>query len=128
MNYSDGGFAFFAFFTSGIFLFILGMLIVTMVANWKVYEKAGVAGWKALIPILNMWEMLKIAGLNPLMILLMFVPIVNGFIGIYFAFKFVESYGFGVGGFILYMIAAPFMTLYMGFSSEVEYVGNYYEG
>jgi hypothetical protein len=99
-----------------------------MVANWKVYEKAGVAGWKAIVPILNLWEMLKIAGLNPLMILLMFVPIVNGFIGIYFAFKYVESFGFGVGGFILYMLFSPIMTLYMGFSQEVQYCGNYYEG
>ncbi|MCH4890819.1 hypothetical protein EZV73_24785 [Acidaminobacter sp. JC074] len=127
MNYSGAELGAFAFFSSGFFLLWLGMIVVSIIAMWKVFEKADVDGWKSLIPFLNIWEMLKISGLNPLFILLLLVPLINGVIGIYFAYKFVESYGFGIGGFLLYFFFTPFFMLYMGFSSEVEYVGNYYE-
>jgi len=127
MNYSGADLGIFAFFSSGIAALWLGMVVVSIIAMWKVFEKANVAGWKSLIPFLNIWEMLKISGLNPMFILLLLIPFVNGILGIYLAFKFVESYGFGFGGFLLYFFFTPFFMLYMGFSSEVEYVGNYFE-
>lgn len=118
----------FGFLTGGMLMFMLGFAIVILVAHWKVFEKAGVEGIKAIIPILNTWEMFKIAGLNPLLILLMLIPGVNGIIAIFLAYKFTESYGFSVGGFLLYIFFTPLVALYMGFSDNVEYVGNYYEG
>lgn len=48
---------------SGFFLFIwLAIVIVAIVAMWKVFEKAGVEGWKAIIPVYNTYVLAEISG------------------------------------------------------------------
>ena len=113
-------------FFGGYMLFVLAIAVVGIIANWKLFEKANVEGWKSIIPILNIWEIIKISGLNPFYILLFLLPFVNGIFSIYLGFKYVESYGFGFGGFLLYMFFNPIMILYMGFSDDVTYTGTYY--
>lgn len=44
---------------SPIFSFIF--LVLLIVAVWNIFEKAGVAGWKALIPIYNIYVSFQIA-------------------------------------------------------------------
>lgn len=66
---------------SGVFLLIwLAVVVVMVVSMWKVFEKAGVEGWKAIIPVYNFWVLCEIAG-RPgwwsLVVLLSFVPLVN---------------------------------------------------
>ena len=39
----------------------LAMTIILIVAQWKVFEKAGEKGWKSLIPIYNIYTMFIIA-------------------------------------------------------------------
>jgi len=41
---------------------ILIYCIVVLTAWWKMFEKAGIEGWKALIPFYNMWILAEIAG------------------------------------------------------------------
>lgn len=36
--------------------------VVMVISLWKIFEKAGVEGWKAIIPIYNNWVMAEIAG------------------------------------------------------------------
>lgn len=45
-----------------LLLIVVILLGISLVAEWKVFEKAGVAGWKALIPIYNTWLLAEIAG------------------------------------------------------------------
>ncbi len=48
---------------SGVFLIIwLAVAAVMIVSMWKIFEKAGVEGWKAIIPVYNGWVMAEIAG------------------------------------------------------------------
>lgn len=55
-------FGLFALF-SGFFLFVwLILLVVAVVALWKVFEKAGVEGWKAIIPVYNTYVLAEISG------------------------------------------------------------------
>lgn len=42
-----------------IFLFVIAILLI--VALWKVFEKAGEQGWKALIPVYSSYMLYKIA-------------------------------------------------------------------
>ena len=54
-----GGF----FLFSGIWLGVTLILVVlTYVAMWKIFVKAGQPGWKALIPIYNFWTLCEIVG------------------------------------------------------------------
>ncbi len=39
----------------------LGLAIFSLVCMWKIFEKAGEAGWKCLIPIYNIYIFFKIA-------------------------------------------------------------------
>ena len=48
-------------------VFVIAMLVfyvLTVIAGWKIFEKAGEKGWKALIPIYNLYIMYKIVGMT----------------------------------------------------------------
>lgn len=92
----------------------LVVAVITIVALWKVYKKAGYEGWETLIPIYNLVIMFKIAGLSPWNILLLFVPFVNIYIVfrlyINLAHKFGKSTAFGVGIVFLSIVFLPLMA------------------
>lgn len=66
-----------AFAGSSFLLFYLGILAVTFLISWKVYEKAGKPGWAAIVPIYNIIVLLEIVGKPLWWIVLFFVPIIN---------------------------------------------------
>lgn len=45
-----------------LIVFALIFWVISVVALWKVFEKAGEKGWKALIPFYNYWVLCEIAG------------------------------------------------------------------
>ncbi len=48
---------------SGFFLVLwLVVVVIAVVSMWKIFEKAGVEGWKAIIPVYNGWVLAEIAG------------------------------------------------------------------
>jgi TctA family transporter len=57
----------------GIFGLIFWVIIA--IALWKVFTKAGYAGWLAIIPIVNIFVLVKVGGLSAWWGLLYFVPI-----------------------------------------------------
>lgn len=65
-----------------MFLYIISIAIgvLTIVANWKLFSKAGQAGWKSLIPIYNVVTLFKVAGISPWWILCYLAAIIP-FIG-----------------------------------------------
>ena len=47
----------------------LVVMVLNIIAMWKIFTKAGQAGWKCLIPIYNSVVLFKIAGISPLWVL-----------------------------------------------------------
>ena len=50
-----------------LILFAIIMIVVAVViviGNYKFYQKAGVEGWKAIVPFYNSWVLVEIAGLE----------------------------------------------------------------
>lgn len=45
-------------------LFLLVYYVLLVIAEWKIFTKAGEAGWKSLIPIYNLYVLYKIIGLS----------------------------------------------------------------
>ena len=99
----------------GIFAVVWLALVVLMIAAmWKVFVKAGEPGWAAIIPIYNLYILIKIAGKPGWWILLFFVPFVNFIVAIIVmiavAHHFNKGTGFGLGltllGFIFFPILA----------------------
>ena len=63
-----------------ILIFILAIYILMSLTLKKVFEKAGVEGWKALVPGLNFVEICKLIGQPTSHAAWMLFPIVNIFI------------------------------------------------
>ena len=96
--------------------------ILTLIAMWKIFSKAGQGGWKVLIPIYNVYTLCKIADGNGWKFLLFLVPIVNVVYAIMLNFRLAKSFGKGIGfGFGLLFLSTIF-TLILGFGSA-SYVG-----
>jgi hypothetical protein len=78
----------------------LFLWLVTVMAMWKTYQKAGVPGWGALIPIYNLYLLLKIVGRPGWWLLLYLIPLVNIVIALVVyidvAHAFTKSTAFGV--------------------------------
>ncbi|MCR5207547.1 MAG: DUF5684 domain-containing protein [Eubacterium sp.] len=100
----------------------LAISILYIIAMWKLFEKAGEEGWKALIPFYNAYTLVKIAYGNGIMFLLLLIPVVNFvFIFIYMinlAKAFGKSSGFGIG----LVFLAPIFMMILGFGSD-QYIG-----
>ncbi|MFT5802872.1 MAG: signal peptidase I, partial [Nonlabens sp.] len=63
-----------------VLLFLIFSYILVCVTLYKVFPKAGVDGWKALVPGLNFIEWCKIIGRPAWWAALLLIPIVNIFI------------------------------------------------
>ena len=101
---------------------MLAICVLTIVALWKVFVKAGKPGWASLIPFYNTYCLYDIAWGNGWLILLTFVPCVGAIFGIIMLFKLAKAFGQGTGfGFGLLFLNTIFILI-LGFGSS-EYVG-----
>lgn len=64
---------------AGIGIFALAFYILMVVALWKIFVKAGEAGWKSLIPIYNVYVFCKIIRVN-FWIYVLLIPVILGVI------------------------------------------------
>jgi hypothetical protein len=85
---------------------MMAIMVVFIIALWKVFAKAGQPGWAVLIPIYNAYILLKIAGRPGWWILLFMIPFVNIAIALLVAIDIAKSFGqsaaFGV--FLLFLL------------------------
>jgi len=100
--------------------------IVMIVAQWKIFTKAGEAGWKCLIPIYNLVVLFKIVGLSPWLILVALIPFVGwaamGILMIVEAVKLGQAFGKSTGFIVGLIFLGPIFQLILAFGSS-EYVG-----
>lgn len=47
-----------------IALLVFAILIIGVVANWKLFKKSGKKGWECIVPFYGYWVLVEIAGLN----------------------------------------------------------------
>ena len=103
-------------------IFVLVIAVLTLVAMWKIFVKAGKPGWACLIPFYNMYCMYDIAWGNGWLFLLTFIPCVGFVFAIIMLFKLAKAFGQGAGfGFGLVILNTIFMMI-LGFG-KAEYVG-----
>ena len=131
-----------AYFAISIIIYIL-----LVIANWKIFTKAGEAGWKSIIPFLNAYVIFKISW-NVKMFWIMMGTLVGGsvlasiagedggvlaiiaailsiasiVIGVIDIYKLSKSFGHGIGFTIGLILFSPIFTLILGFGSS-QYIG-----
>ena len=100
----------------------LVIAVIVIIAWWKVFTKAGAPGWAAIIPIYNIYILLKLAGRPGWWLILMLIPFVNIIIFLIVSIDVAKSFGkgmlFGLGLFFL----SPIFYCILGFGSA-EYQG-----
>jgi len=107
----------------GMILFYLAVMIVLIIGEWKIYEKAGQPGWAVLIPFYNIYVLLQIVG-RPTwwMLILLFVPLVNLIFMIIVVNDLSKSFGQGVGFTLGLIFLSPIFILLLGFG-DYKYIG-----
>lgn len=121
-----GGLTFVAEASNGMktyWMVALVVILVTLVAMWRVFQKAKKPGWAAIIPIYNVYVGLKIIGRPAWWILLYLIPLVNIIVQIVVAIDTAKAFGksttFGVLGLWLFSFIG-FMILGFG---DAKYKG-----
>jgi hypothetical protein len=94
-------------------------LLILIAAFWKVFEKAGEAGWKSLIPLYNLYVLLRIAGCPGWWLLMFFLPVINIYFTVVMHIRLAAKFGKGaLYGFALCFLGFIFFPL-LGFGSAI---------
>ena len=100
--------------------------VLSIVALWKLFKKAGKPGWASIIPIYNIVVLFQIVNISPWLILLMLIPIVNFVVllvlSIMVCSRLAKSYGKGTGFAIGLFFLYPIFILILGLGDS-KYVG-----
>lgn len=108
---------------SVIMIITLIIGVITIIANWKVFTKAGKPGWTSLIPFYNMYQLFEVAGMNGWMFLLLLIPFVNFIIIIMLNINLAKAFGKDTGFAIGLILLNPIFMLILAFS-DATYIGN----
>ena len=110
---------FLALFSSGTSMVVsLIIAVIAIIAMWKIFTKAGEAGWKSIVPFLNTYVLFKIVWGNGWLFLLLLIPFVNIVIMLIANWKLCKAFGYGIGMFILSIFFPGIPQLIIGFGSH----------
>lgn len=120
---ATGAMAAFAGFMIAYFFVIMIIAVLLIIAQWKIFKKAGKPGWAAIIPIYNVIVLLEIIGKPIWWLVLLFVPVANMVIGILMALELGRKFGksdlFSVVGLVLFPVVGYPMLAF----GSAQYIG-----
>ena len=101
---------------------MVGVLLMMVASIWRIFTKAGEAGWKCLVPIYGGVVFMRILGRPWWWLVLLAIPFVNIVPAIIECFDLARVFGKGVGfGFGL-LLLGPIFMLALAFG-DARYVG-----
>lgn len=106
-------------------IFAVVGFVIKYIANWKLFEKANVQGWKCLIPFYNSYKNMQIVFGNSYgwLFLIYLIPVVNAIFILYVSYKKAKVYN-GDNAIAIIAIFFPSAVTYIqAFSSRFSYVG-----
>lgn len=107
-----------------ILIFLIVLYILLGISMMKLFEKAGIPGWKALVPGLASVEWCKMVGRKPQYALWLLFPIVNIFIYAGLVIDMVRSFGkHGFWDSVLAVVYAPIPFFMLGSNAKASYQG-----
>jgi len=108
----------------GLLFSCVGLLLVIAViaGMWMIFEKAGEAGWKAIIPIYNIYVLMEIIGRPGWWVILFFIPVVNFIVWVIAMIDLAKSFDHGIGFAIGLMFLPILFYPLLGFS-DMQYYG-----
>lgn len=95
------------------------LAIISLIATWIIFEKAGVRGWGVLIPIYNVYLVVKVSGNSGWWVWLLLVPLLNIAIAFWIALGLAKAFGrSGLFGFFLLFLLTPLGLCILAFGSS----------
>ncbi|NTU70654.1 MAG: signal peptidase I [Coriobacteriia bacterium] len=112
---------------TGLFSGTFGLIyaawaVLYLVGLWKIFAKAGEPGWAAIVPIYNIFVLLKIVGRPWWWLLLMLIPFVNFVIAIMITWNLAKVFGHGFGYFLGLLFLGGIFYPMLGFGGS-RYLG-----
>lgn len=98
--------------------------IMSIIGMWKAFEKAGQPGWACIVPIYNVYIILKIGGKPGWWLLLYFIPLLNLIFGIWAVNMVSKSFGKDEGFTIGLLFFGFIFWIILGFGNS-KYLGPY---
>ncbi len=90
------------------------MVAISAVQWWGLFAKCGISGWGSMVPFVNWFLLLRVAGLSPWWFVAMLVPVANLFawwaVSLAIADRFGRSTSFGLGLWLLPIIFFPILS------------------
>ncbi|HVI60705.1 MAG TPA: DUF5684 domain-containing protein [Candidatus Saccharimonadales bacterium] len=84
----------------------LAVTLLLLAGFWKTFQKAGRHGWASIVPIYNIYTVVKIAGRSGWWVILYFIPLVNIIVHLVVSLDVAKAFGksgaFGVFGLWLF--------------------------
>jgi hypothetical protein len=109
----------------GIFLYliiVLAVAVLVVIGWWKIFTKAGQPGWAAIIPLYNIYILLKVVGRPGWWLILYFIPLIDFVIQIIVNLDLAKSFGKSAG-YAIGLIFLPFVFYPMLGLGSSRYVG-----
>lgn len=105
-------------------LIFLILVLISFAGLYKVFEKAGLPAWKALIPVYNFWELGKLVNLPKWWAFIMIVPGVNLIMYGVYGFHTARAFKKRMTNDLVYASLMPYLYFaYLGFNKEIKYFG-----
>lgn len=104
--------------------FSIILALINIAAYWKIFEKAGLAGWKSLIPFYNTYCVYRISfgSDKGWMFFLTIIPGVSIVIEIIKNVKLAQNFGYGIAFAIGLSIFSPVFNMILAFG-DAQYIG-----
>lgn len=98
--------------------------VLTVIGWWKLFSKAGLPGWLAIIPIVNIFAYAQVAG-GWWLALLLLIPGVNLFVLAYIHYSVAQKFGGGCLTALGLFFLTPVFVILLGFG-DAQYQGSKY--
>lgn len=104
-------------------LIALALIVLFVIAWWKIYAKAGRPGWAIFVPVYSIIEFFNVTWGSGIYFLFLLIPGINVLLAILTIQKLSEAFGYGFG-YTLGLIFLPYVFLPMlafGKAKHVRY-------
>ncbi len=104
------------------YIFAIALSVLSIIATWKLFTKAGEAGWKSIIPVYNGMVLFKIIYGKPGKYFMVLIPVFGEILAIASMVRLGQVYGKGVGFRLGLIFLSPVFLLILGFGDS-QYIG-----
>ena len=99
-------------------MFAILIFIIEIIGLWKIFDKAGEKGWKAIIPIYNLYILFKITYGAGVYFLLLLIPIADIVFWIIMDVKLAKAFGHGIEFTLGLIFLEPIFLLVLAFNDD----------